>query len=82
MVNKMTDKPYKPTLYDKYDSKRSWLVDTAETPKQQKALPGELKQLRADYLAQKAAQARTQGGITKGTAGAKNVNPLYREQGK
>jgi len=70
------------TLYDAYDNKRSWLIDTAETAKDKKALPGQLKQLRAEYLAQKAAQARTQGGIAKGTPGAKNVTPVYREMGK
>jgi hypothetical protein len=66
------------TLYDAYDNKRSWLIDTAETAKDKKALPGQLKQLRADYLAQKAAQARKEAGVNKGTPGAKNVNPLYQ----
>jgi len=69
------------TLYDSYDNKRSWLVDTAETAKDKKALPGQLKQLRADYLAQKAAKARTTSGTTTGTPAAKNVAKLYR-QGK
>lgn len=46
------------TLYDKYDVARSGLIDTAETPAQQKALKKDLQKLRAEYLALKAAQAK------------------------
>jgi hypothetical protein len=74
----MAEKPYKPTLYDAYQNKRSWYIDTAETPEQKKALPGELKRLQEQYLKQKAAQARTQAGVNRGTPGAINVNPLYQ----
>jgi hypothetical protein len=40
--------------YDEYDSKRSWLVDTAETPEDKKRLKAELQKLKAQYEAGKA----------------------------
>lgn len=33
------------TRYDDYMNKRSWMVDTAETPGQKKALPKQVKKL-------------------------------------
>ena len=33
------------TRYDDYMNRRSWMVDTAETPQQKKALPKELSKL-------------------------------------
>jgi hypothetical protein len=41
--------------YDDYQNKRSWLVDTAETPAQQKRLKAQLAALEAKYKAQKSA---------------------------
>ena len=41
--------------YDDYQNKRSWLVDNAETPAQQKRLKAQLAALEAKYKAQKAA---------------------------
>jgi len=67
------------SLYDSYDNKRSWLIDTAETAKDKKALPNQLKQLRAEYLAAKAAAARKSAGTTAGQPGAINVNKLYQQ---
>ena len=43
-----------PMSYDDYQNKRSWLVDTAETPAQQKRLKAQLAALEAKYKAQKA----------------------------
>jgi hypothetical protein len=40
--------------YDEYDSKRSWLVDTAETPADQKRLKAQLEKLRSQYESGKA----------------------------
>jgi hypothetical protein len=39
--------------YDEYQNKRSWLVDTAETPADQKRLKAELAKLKAQYEAGK-----------------------------
>ena len=46
-----------PMSYDEYQNKRSWLVDTAETPAQQKRLKAQLAALEAKYKAQKATPA-------------------------
>ena len=46
-----------PMSYDDYQNKRSWLVDTAETPAQQKRLKAQLAALEAKYKAQKATPA-------------------------
>ena len=40
--------------YDDYLNKRSWLIDTAETPAQKKALKDQLAKLDAAYKAKKA----------------------------
>ena len=53
---------------DQYQSKREWLVDTAETKAQQKALPKELAKLQADY--------RSQAGLAK--KGGSHVFPTYK----
>jgi len=37
-----------PMSYDEYDTKRSWLVDTAETPEDKKRLKAQLQKLRAE----------------------------------
>lgn len=44
-----------PMTYDEYQTKRSFIVDTAETPAQQKRLKADLAKLKAQYDAQKAA---------------------------
>ena len=44
-----TPKPYKPTPYDIYLNKRSYINDTAETSAEQKALKAELAKLDAEY---------------------------------
>lgn len=67
--------------YDDYMNKRSWLVDTAETAQDKKALPGQLKKL-DKAISWASRSPRTQGGISNGTPGAKNVTPVYREMGK
>jgi hypothetical protein len=43
--------------YDDYQNKRSWLVDTAETPADQKRLKAQLEKLKAQYEAGKKAAA-------------------------
>jgi len=42
-----------PMTYDEYQNKRSWLIDTAETPADQKRLKAELAKLKAQYEAGK-----------------------------
>jgi hypothetical protein len=66
----------KPMTYDEYMNRRSWLIDTAETPKQQKVLKEQLKELKKQYQA-----SRRQGGITTPN-GASNVNPIYLNYSK
>ena len=43
-----------PMTYDEYQNKRSWLVDTAETPEDQRRLKADLAKLKAQYDAGKA----------------------------
>ena len=42
-----------PMTYDEYQNKRSWLIDTAETPADQKRLKAQLAKLKAQYDAAK-----------------------------
>jgi len=42
--------------YDQYQNRRSWLVDTAETPADKKKLASDLAKLDAEYKASKAAK--------------------------
>ena len=51
-----------PMSYDDYQNKRSWLVDTAETPAQKKRLKEQLAALEAKYKAQQAAPAKPLSG--------------------
>jgi hypothetical protein len=46
-----------PMSYDDYQNKRSFIIDTAETPAQQKRLKAQLAALEAKYKAQKATPA-------------------------
>jgi hypothetical protein len=55
--------------YTEYENKRSWLIDTAETPEEK----ANLKKL---YK-----QGRVEAGITSANGKAK-VNPVYRNMGK
>jgi len=59
-----------------YESRREWLIDTAETPEDQKRLKKDLANLDKLYKAQQ----RKVGGIT--GAGSKSVNKVYRNMGK
>jgi hypothetical protein len=43
--------------YDEYQNKRSWLIDTAETPADQKRLKAQLEKLKAQYDAGKKSAA-------------------------
>ena len=45
------------TLNDKYQKTRSWLVDTAETAEQKKALKANLAKLAKEYAALKKSQS-------------------------
>jgi hypothetical protein len=44
-------KPLAPMTKDEYDNKRSWLIDTAETPQDKKNLKVDLKNLNTEYRA-------------------------------
>lgn len=72
--------PKKPAMtFREYETKRDWLIDTAETPKDKRNLPRDLKKLRQEYKRSK--RSRREGGITTPN-GMNNVNPLYRNFGK
>ena len=45
--------------YDQYQNKRSWIIDTAETPADKKRIKAELAKLDAMYKAQKATPKMT-----------------------
>jgi hypothetical protein len=51
---KPTSKPKKPMTFREYEKRRDFLVDTAETKKQQKKLPEDLARLKANYEKAKA----------------------------
>lgn len=56
--------------YEQYQNKRSWLVDTAETPADKKKLKADLAKLDAEYKAQAKAAAKP---TPKATAKAKET---------
>ena len=59
---KNTNKPYKPTLADQYETRRSWLIETAETPADKKRLKKDLAIAKSDYVnAKKDKQSRAAG---------------------
>ena len=66
-----------PMTYDEYDSKRSWLVDTAETPADQKRLKAELQKLKAQY---EAGKAKPKSSPTAKTADAARMQATQRAQ--
>ena len=72
-----------PMTYDEYDSKRSWLVDTAETPADKKRLKAQLQKLRAQYEAGKAKAtpaAKPKSSPTAKTADAARMQATQRAQ--
>ena len=62
--------------YSEYENKRSWLIDTAETPEDKANLKKDLAALKKLYK-----QGRVEAGITTPNGKAK-VNPVYRNMGK
>lgn len=72
------------TAYDDYMNRRSWLIDTAETPQDKKNLKSALAELDAKYNKNRVAKVPmpTQ---TRKTAGVKTttstVNKTYRPMG-
>ena len=50
----------KPMTQDEYDARRSWLIDTAETPEDKKNLPKDLADLDSMYKNQKKLQQGSQ----------------------
>jgi hypothetical protein len=67
-----------PMSYDDYQNKRSWLVDTAETPADKKRLKAQLEKLKAQYDAGKAkasASAKPVTGAAAVKANQQRVSP-------
>lgn len=59
---KSANKPYKPTIADQYENRRSWLIETAETPADKKRLKKDLAKAKSDYVnAKKDKQSRAAG---------------------
>ena len=59
---KNANKPYKPNIYDQYENRRSFLIDTAETPADRKNLKKDLAKAKSDYvIAKKDKQSRAAG---------------------
>lgn len=59
---KSANKPYKPNIYDQYENRRSFLIDTAETPADRKNLKKDLAKAKSDYVnAKKDKQSRAAG---------------------
>ena len=66
--------------YDEYDTKRSWLVDTAETPEDKKRLKAQLQKLRAQYEAGKVKASPTAKPLT-GAAAIKAIQERTSPKG-
>ena len=60
-------------LYDRYDTQRSYLIDTAETPEDQKNLKRDLEKLRKEYEAAKKSPTLNK---TLGDSIAKTFKPI------
>jgi len=59
---KSADKPYKPNIYEQYQNRRSFIIDTVETPADRKNLKKDLTKAKADYvIAKKDKQSRAAG---------------------
>jgi len=69
-----------PMSYDEYDTKRSWLVDTAETPEDKKRLKAQLQKLRAQYEAGKVKASPTAKPLT-GAAAIKAIQERTSPKG-
>jgi len=62
--------------YDQYQNRRSWLVDTAETPADKKKLASDLAKLDAQYKASKAAKGtQTDHHVTDNNSHTQTVKP-------
>ena len=61
-------RPVKPMTQAQYETKREWIIDTAETPRDKANLQRDLAKLEREF--------RNSGGI-KGAA-SKKINPLYK----
>ena len=59
-----------------YENRKSWLIDTAETPEDKANLKKDLAALKKLYK-----QGRVEAGIT-GANGKAKVNPVYRNMGR
>jgi hypothetical protein len=70
-----------PMTYDEYQNKRSWLIDTAETPADQKRLKAQLEKLKAQYDAgKKAAATKPKTPVRDKTADAARLRATERAQ--
>jgi hypothetical protein len=59
---KSANKPYKPNIYEQYENRRSFIIDTVETPADRKNLKKDLTKAKADYvIAKKDKQSRAAG---------------------
>ena len=66
---------------DEYQNKRSWLIDTAETPADKKKLKSQVAALDAIYKAQKATKSTpsTMGSVEKLTSRVSNLGLSDRD---
>ena len=69
-----------PMTYDEYQNKRSWLIDTAETPADQKRLKAQLTKLKAQYDAGKAKASASPKPLT-GAAAIKAIQERTSPKG-
>ena len=69
-----------PMTYDEYQNKRSWLIDTAETPTDQKNLKSDLAKLKAQYEAGKAKASASAKPVT-GAAAIKAIQERTSPKG-
>lgn len=68
--------------YDQYQNKRSWIIDTAETPADKKRIKAELAKLDAMYKAQKATPKMTPKPTMKATPKATSKPISAKEKNK
>jgi hypothetical protein len=69
-----------PMSYDDYQNKRSWLVDTAETPADKQRLKAQLAKLKAQYDAGKAKASPSAKPLT-GAAAIKAIQQRTSDAG-
>lgn len=66
--------------YEQYQNKRSWLIDTAETPADKKKLASELAKLDAQWQAIKKAKGTQSGhAVTSGKSTTKPLTPAEKQ---